>query len=129
MRLDATLSGFGTRHMRCIRVMGKICAADSISRRLSHFAPKRGFSSTSTQKKHVSCADTCSRWWSYRLFIAPHDIVDDDACAPDGRLDLKRLRLSKFCWNVDDKRLNHGCIIRCFERFDDSIADDDLNLG
>ena len=61
--------------------------------------------------------------------IAPHDIVDGDAWTDDGRLDLKRLRPSKFFWNVDDKRPNLGCINRCIERFDDSIADDDLNLG
>ena len=62
--------------------------------------------------------------------IAPHDIVDGDAWADDGRLDLKRLRPSKFFWNVDDKRLNLiGFHFGCIDRTDDSIADDDLNLG
>ena len=61
--------------------------------------------------------------------IAPHDIVDDDACAPDGRLDLKRVLPSNIFWNVNDKRLGIGFLNRCVERFDDSIADDDLNLS
>ena len=61
--------------------------------------------------------------------IAPHDIVDDDACAPDGRFDLKRVLPSNIFWNVNDKRLGIGFLNRCVERFDDSIADDDLNLS
>ena len=61
--------------------------------------------------------------------IAPHDIVDDDACAPDGRLDLKRFLISNIFWNIDDKCLGSGCLIRCVERTDDSTADDDFNLS
>ena len=62
--------------------------------------------------------------------IAPHDIVDDDACAPDARLDLKRVLPSNSFRNIDDKCLNIiGFLFGCIDRTDDFVADDDLNLS